>query len=95
MGSSHNPIDMPIADSTDPWLDKMSNCWPLEEQHYADVFAVSASYETDNPSLWRGLLTPSARAAALRETGVIASTVTETLTPYATVGITLSTPAAV
>ena len=53
---------MPIVYSTDPWLDKMSNCWPLEEQHYAEVFAVSASFETDDPPLWSGLLTPSARA---------------------------------
>ena len=29
------------------------------------------------------------------KTGVIASTITKTLTPYATVGISLSTPAAV
>ena len=48
-GSSHNPIVMPIADSTDPGLDKKSNCWPLEEQHCAEVFAVSASFKTDNP----------------------------------------------
>ena len=66
-GSSHNPIVMPNVASTDPWLDKMSNCWPLEEQHYAEFFAVSASFKTDDPPLWSGLLTPSARAAALRE----------------------------
>ena len=45
----------------------MFNCWPLEEQHYAEGFAVSASVKTDDPPLWSGLLTPSARAAALRE----------------------------
>ena len=68
-GSSHNPIVMSIADSTDPWLDKMFNCWPLplEEQHYAEVFAVSASFKTDDPPLWSGLLTSSARAEAIRE----------------------------
>ena len=65
--SSHNAIVMPIADSTDPWLDKMSNCWPLEEQHYADVFAASDSLKIDDPLLWIGLFTPSARVAALRE----------------------------
>ena len=58
---------MSISNSTDPWLDKISNCWPLEEQHYAEVFAVSASIKTDGPPFWSGLLTPSARAAALRE----------------------------
>ena len=42
-GASHNLIVMSISDSNDPWLDKTSNCWPLEEQHYAKVFAVSAS----------------------------------------------------
>ena len=45
----------------------MSNCWPLEEHRYADVFAVSASFKTDDPPLWNGLFTPSARAAAPRE----------------------------
>ena len=50
-GSSHNPIVMSITDPTDPWLDKMSICWPLEEQHYAEVFAVSASFKTDDPPL--------------------------------------------
>ena len=85
-GSGHNPIVMRIADSTDPWLDKMSHCWPLEEQHYADVFAVSASFKTDDPP-------PSPRLS--ERTGVIASTVTKTLTPYTSIGISLSTPAAV
>ena len=66
-GSSHNPIDMSITDSTAPWLDKMPNCWPLEEQHCAEGFTVCASFKTDDPRLWSGLLTPSARAAALRE----------------------------
>ena len=40
---------------------------PLEEHHYAEVFAVCASFETDDPPLWSALLSPSARAAALRE----------------------------
>ena len=66
-GSSDNPIFMSSTDSTDPWRGKMSNCWPSEEQHYAEGFAVSASFKTDDPPFWRGLLTPSARAAALRE----------------------------
>ena len=65
-GSSHNPIFMPVNDPTDPWLDQTSNCWPLEEHHYAEVFAVSNSFKTDDPPLWSGLLSPSARADALR-----------------------------
>ena len=58
---------MSVTDSTDPWLDKMPDCWPLGEHHYANYFPVSASFKTDDPPLWSGLLTPSARAAALRE----------------------------
>ena len=60
--SSHNPIVMSITDPTDPWLNKMSNCWPLEEQHYAEVFAVSALLKTGDRLLRSILLTPNARA---------------------------------
>ena len=67
MGSSNNPIVMPVIDHMDPWTDKTSRCWPLEEHHYAEVFTVCASFETDDPPLWSALLSPSARAAALRE----------------------------
>ena len=66
-GSSLNPIGMSINDPTDPWIDKASNCWPLEDHHFAEVFAVCASFKTDDPPHWSGLLSPSARAAALRE----------------------------
>ena len=31
------------------WLDKMPNCWPLEEHRYAEDFAVSTSFMTDHP----------------------------------------------
>ena len=55
---------MPINDSSDPRLDHTSNCWPLEEHHYAEGFAVKASFKTDDPPLWSGLLSP--RADALR-----------------------------
>ena len=57
-GSSNNPIVMPVIDHTDPWTDKTSRCWPLEEHHYAEVFAVSASFKTDDPPLWSALLSP-------------------------------------
>ena len=66
-GSSLHPIVMSINDPTDTWIDKTSNFWPLEDHHYAEVFAVRASFKTDDPPLWSGLLSPSARAAALRE----------------------------
>ena len=66
-GSSNNAIVMSVNDPTDPWTDHTSKCWPLEEHHYAEVFAVCASFKTDDPPLWSALLSPSARAAALRE----------------------------
>jgi len=44
-----------------------SNCWPLEEHHYAEVHAVCMSIQTEDPPLWSGLLSSSARAAALSE----------------------------
>ena len=40
---------------------------PLDEHHHAEVHAVCSSIQTDDPPLWSGLLTPTARAAALRE----------------------------
>ena len=63
-GSSHHSTVMPIDDSSDPWLDHTSNCWPLDERHYADDFAVKASFKTDDPPRRSGLLSP--RADALR-----------------------------
>ena len=39
----------------------------MVEHHSAEVFAVCASFKTDDPPLWSALLVPSARAAALRE----------------------------
>ena len=64
-GSSHHPTVLPIDDSSDPWLDRASNCWPLEEHHCAEVFAVSASFKTDESPPSSGLL--STCADALRE----------------------------
>ena len=64
-GSSHHSTVTPIVGSSDPWLDHTSNCWPLEEHHYAEVFAAKASFKKDDPALWSGLL--STRANALRE----------------------------
>ena len=66
-GSSHYPTVMPIDDSSRRWLDQTSNCRPLEEHHYAEGFAVSASFKTGDPPLGTGLLSPSTRADALRE----------------------------
>ena len=64
--SSHHSTVMPISNSSDPWLHQTSTCWPLEEQHCAEGFAISASFKTDNPPLWSGLISPSTRADALR-----------------------------
>ena len=66
-GSSNNPIVMSVNDLTDPWTDNTSKCWPHEEHHYAEVFAVCASFRTDDPPPWSALLSPSARSATLRE----------------------------
>ena len=66
-GSSHNPIVVSINDPTDPWLDNISNCWALEEHHYAEIFAVSALFKVDDPPFWSAFLSTFARAAALRE----------------------------
>ena len=49
---------MLIDDSSDPWLDNTSNCWPLQEHYYAECFAVIASFKTDDSPLWSGLLSP-------------------------------------
>ena len=78
---------MPIHDSSDPWLDQTPSCWPLGEYHCAEVFAVSASFDTDDPPLWSGLLSPSTRADTLRKTGGFASTATRTTTPSRIVDI--------
>ena len=57
------------------------------EDHYAEVFAVSASFKTDDPPLWGGLVSPSTRADALRlKTGGFASTATKITTPSSIVG---------
>ena len=66
-GSIHHPNVMPIDDLSDTRLDHTSNCGPLEEHHYAEVFAVSASFKTDDPPRWSGFLSP--RANAFRENG--------------------------
>ena len=39
-GSINNAIVMSVNDPTDPWTDNTSKCWPLEERHDAEVFAV-------------------------------------------------------
>ena len=63
-GSSHYSTVIPIDDSSNPWLEHTLNCRPLEEHHYAEDFTVNASFKTDDPPLWSGLLTP--RTYALR-----------------------------
>ena len=67
MGSSNNPIVMSVIDPADPWTDNTSKCWPLEEHHYAEVFAVCASFETGDPPLWSALLSPSPRRCPTRK----------------------------
>ena len=71
MGSSNNPIVMSVIDSADPWTDNTSKCWPLEEHHYAEVFAVCASFETDDPPLWSALLALRPRRCPPRKSGAL------------------------
>ena len=78
---------MPIDDSSDPCLDHTSNCWPLEEHHYAEVFAVSASCKTDYPPLWSGFFHPPLALMPSGKTGGFASTATKTTIPSSVVGI--------
>ena len=70
-GSLNNPfvinVSKSIPDCIDPWLDTSSNCWPLDEHRYAEVFAVCSSIQIDDPPLRSGLLTLTARATALPE----------------------------
>ena len=61
-------VSKSIPDCTEPWTDTFSNYWPLGLHHFAEIFGVSSSIQTGDPLLWRGLLTPIARAAALQET---------------------------
>ena len=86
---------MSVNDPTDPWTDNTYKCWPLEEHHYAEVFAVCASLRTDDPPLWSALLSPSARAAALREKADIAQIATKTRTLSETADTPLLTRVAV
>ena len=59
-GSRSNPVMMNVSksipDCTDPWTDTSLNCWPLDEHHFAEVFAVCSSIQTDDPPLWIGFL---------------------------------------
>ena len=76
---------MPIDDSSDPWLDHTSNCWPLEEHHYAKVFAVKASFKKttlpfEAASFHLALMLSD-------KTGGFASTATKTTIPSSIVGI--------
>ena len=56
-----------FLDCLDPWLDTASNCWPLEDHHYAEVHAVCMPIQLEDPPLWSGLLSSSARATALSQ----------------------------
>ena len=61
-------VNKSIPDCLDPWLRTSSDYWPLDEHHYIEVHAVCMSIRTEDPTLWSGLFSSSARAAALGET---------------------------
>ena len=71
-------VSKSIPNCTDPWTDTSSNCWPLDEHHFAEVFAVCPSIQNDDPPLWSGLLTPLA-LPLYEKTGPIVLTATKTL----------------
>ena len=70
-GSRNNPLVLSvhksIPDCLDPWFDTSSSYWPLEEHHYAEVHAVCMSIQTEDPALWSGVFSSSARAVVLSE----------------------------
>ena len=82
-GSCNSPvvgnISKYIPGCTDTSLDTSSDCWHLDEHHFAEIFAACSSIQTNDPLLWIGVLTITARAAALRETGAIVGTATKAL----------------
>ena len=57
-------VSKSIPDCIDPWTDTLSNCWPLDEHHFAEVFPECSSVQTDDPPLWSGL-TPFALLPSL------------------------------
>ena len=67
-GSIHNAIIMPTNNSFLFWPDRASNCWPLEEQTFAEGFTVNASFKTSDTLVWRNLLLSFVQADGLRET---------------------------
>ena len=82
-GSCNSPvvgnISKYIPGCTDTSLDTSSDCWHVDEHHFAEIFAACSSIQTNDPLLWIGVLTITARAAALRETGAIVGTATKAL----------------
>ena len=75
-----------VTDSTDTWVDEMSNCRPLEEHHYAEGFAVSASFVTDDPPSGAASSRPPPVRLSSEQTRDTAENATKTHTHLATVG---------
>ena len=72
MGSSCNPAVMSVAhadqNDSSPFSHSRSyQQWPADPSHWAIVFQVSGSFNTDDPLLWTPLVTPEARAQAFRD----------------------------
>ena len=62
-------VSKSIPDCLDPWLDTSSNCWPLDETPLRRISrCLHVPIQTDDPPLWDGQLSSSARVAALSET---------------------------
>ena len=49
-------VSKSVPDCTDLWTDISSNCWPPDEYHFVEVFAVCSRIQTDDPPLWTAFL---------------------------------------
>ena len=85
---------MPIDDSSDPWLGQTSNVWPIEEHHYAESFALSASGKTTTLPFGATSFHSPLALTPSEKTGGFDSTAMKTTTPSRTLEILLFMPVA-
>ena len=71
VGSSrNNPVVMSVASVDQYYDDPFTHSyqhWPAEPSHWDEVFNVSDSFNTNDPSLWTPLVSPQARSQAFRD----------------------------
>ena len=87
---------MCVNDPTDPYTDHASKCWPLEEHHYAEVFAVLLLVQDRRPSsLERPALAHCPRRCPPQKQGALPKIATKTRTLCETADTPLLTRVAV